>query len=223
MAQSTREGLLDVAERLFAASGYAGTSFRAVTSEAGANQAAIHYHFGSKQQLFEEVVRRRVLPLARERSQRLDELEAGASDGPLAIETVIEAFIRPVLDVLLSGPQARSWMKLIGWYRVEPGDHWRCMDDELADTHGRFRQAFAQALAPLGLSEEERDYRLFFFLGIEVNTLSDVGGLRAINPALPTVYEAPDEVLARLVRFVAAGMAAPATAPLPSPSKGVAG
>ena len=49
----TRVKLLDAAERLFALTGIGGTSLRAITSEAGANLASIHYHFGSKEALLE--------------------------------------------------------------------------------------------------------------------------------------------------------------------------
>jgi AcrR family transcriptional regulator len=44
----TKERILDAAERLFAERGFAGTSLRSVTKQAGVNLAAIHYHFGAK-------------------------------------------------------------------------------------------------------------------------------------------------------------------------------
>ena len=50
-SKDTKERILDAAERLFAAHGFAGTSLRAVTKEAGVNLAAVHYHFGTKEDL----------------------------------------------------------------------------------------------------------------------------------------------------------------------------
>jgi len=47
----TRTQLLDAAERLFAERGFRGTSIRAITDLAGANLAAVGYHFGSKAEL----------------------------------------------------------------------------------------------------------------------------------------------------------------------------
>ncbi len=49
----TRERLLTVAERLLLESGYDSVSVRAINAAAGANPAAVHYHFGSKRVLAE--------------------------------------------------------------------------------------------------------------------------------------------------------------------------
>jgi AcrR family transcriptional regulator len=46
-ADTTRDRLLDTAERCFAEHGYQATTMRAVTTEAAANIAAVNYHFGS--------------------------------------------------------------------------------------------------------------------------------------------------------------------------------
>jgi AcrR family transcriptional regulator len=77
--QDTRERILDVAERLFMARGYEGTSMRMITGEAEVNLAAVNYHFGSKEALLREVFRRRLEWLNRERLRALDELEAQAN------------------------------------------------------------------------------------------------------------------------------------------------
>lgn len=45
----TRQSLLEEAIEVFAASGYEGASVRTITRRAGANQAAITYHFGGKE------------------------------------------------------------------------------------------------------------------------------------------------------------------------------
>uniref|UniRef100_UPI00248D5108 TetR/AcrR family transcriptional regulator n=1 Tax=Aeromonas taiwanensis TaxID=633417 RepID=UPI00248D5108 len=45
---------------LFAQHGFAGTSLRQVTSQADVNIAAVNYHFGSKENLVNEVFRRRM-------------------------------------------------------------------------------------------------------------------------------------------------------------------
>ena len=65
----TRDLLLDTAERLFAEHGIDATSLRTITSEAAANLAAVHYHFGSKDGLIQEVFARRFDPLNEDRLQ----------------------------------------------------------------------------------------------------------------------------------------------------------
>ncbi len=57
MSDSSRESILKEANRLFAEKGYEGTSIRELTEAAQVNVAAINYHFGSKQGLFEAVVK----------------------------------------------------------------------------------------------------------------------------------------------------------------------
>ena len=61
--RATRERILDTAERHFATYGFSGTSLRALTEEAEVNLAAVNYHFGSKEALYEQVFVRRVAPM----------------------------------------------------------------------------------------------------------------------------------------------------------------
>ena len=69
----TRQKLLDTAERMFAEQGYGAVSLRQIIADAEVNLAAIHYHFGSKQELLDEVIMRRAGPVNRERLARLGE------------------------------------------------------------------------------------------------------------------------------------------------------
>jgi AcrR family transcriptional regulator len=72
-SERTRTALLDAARRVVRDHGLAGATSRQITAEAGANLAAITYHFGSKDELVAEAlfdeIRRRVTPV-------LDALEA---------------------------------------------------------------------------------------------------------------------------------------------------
>lgn len=52
----TRGQLLDVATRLFAERGFHGASIRDITGESGTSVNAVHYHFGSKEGLYREIV-----------------------------------------------------------------------------------------------------------------------------------------------------------------------
>ena len=58
----TPEKILATAEIMFADQGYHAVSLRSMTREAGVNMAAIHYHFGSKQALLEQIFERRCQP-----------------------------------------------------------------------------------------------------------------------------------------------------------------
>lgn len=56
-SNDTRHDLIIAAGRLFAEYGLEGTSVRAIAEKAGTNLAAIHYHFGSKDNLFIEAMK----------------------------------------------------------------------------------------------------------------------------------------------------------------------
>ncbi|MEQ8818379.1 MAG: TetR family transcriptional regulator [Thalassobaculum sp.] len=57
-APETRRNCLDVAERLFAAGGFAGTGLRDIAARAGVTGATLAYHFGSKEKLYGAVLAR---------------------------------------------------------------------------------------------------------------------------------------------------------------------
>jgi TetR/AcrR family transcriptional regulator len=56
--------LLDIAEELFAESGYAATSIRKIADTAGVNPALVHYYFGTKKDLLVTVMDRALEPMA---------------------------------------------------------------------------------------------------------------------------------------------------------------
>jgi AcrR family transcriptional regulator len=63
-APSTRDAILDAAERRFAERGFAAVSMREIASEAGLkNQASLYHHFNHKRALYEAVLARGVAPI----------------------------------------------------------------------------------------------------------------------------------------------------------------
>ena len=94
----TRERLLDAAESLFAERGFEGTSMRAITKAAGTSVSAANYHFGSKEKLLHETLRRATAPANEQRIALLDRYQAEAGDTPLPLERVLDAFLRPVIE-----------------------------------------------------------------------------------------------------------------------------
>ena len=91
---STKERILGAAEELFAQHGFAGTSLRQVTSRADVNIAAVNYHFGSKENLVNEVFRRRMDDMT---AARLSLLEKALAQRPGQLEPILAAFVEPAL------------------------------------------------------------------------------------------------------------------------------
>jgi len=213
--ERTRRALLDTAERLFAEHGFAATSLRRITSAAGANLAAVHYHFGSKQELFSALFHRRVEPINRARLARLGELESAAAPDRPALRDLVDALIRPVLD-LRGEPGGADFARLVARLFTEPNEH-------LAAVHGEFEQVRARFLPALAarlphLSRERLATRMQFTIGSMAAVLSRAHRLDELScsggPLLPS-----ELLVDELVTFAAAGLAAdasPTSPPKPS-------
>jgi AcrR family transcriptional regulator len=93
---STKERILSAAEDLFAKSGFAGASLRQVTSAANVNLAAVNYHFGSKENLINELFKRRLDELTASRTAALDKVRGTRQP---TLEAVLEAFVQPALSL----------------------------------------------------------------------------------------------------------------------------
>ena len=68
-AIDSREHLIEVATRVFAREGFAGTSLRMIAVEAGVSAALLVHHFGSKQRLIEETIETTLGEWMREKNQ----------------------------------------------------------------------------------------------------------------------------------------------------------
>jgi AcrR family transcriptional regulator len=197
MEPNTKERLLDTAERLFAAQGFDAVSIRLIVAEAGANLAAVHYHFKSKEALLDAVVLRKATPINQQRLALLDRFEAEAGNKPVPVERTLEAFLKPVFAVAEREPHVA---RLMGRMHAE-GIMARMMATIFQPVVSRFHSALHRALP--NLPREELLVRIEFLLG------SMVAALLAVARE---GHEPPrrDEVAARLVAFLAAGMRAPA-------------
>src|SRR6266516_7965980 len=60
--QDTREAILDAARSAFSELGFDGASIRAIATSAGVDPALVHHYFGSKEQLFLEMMELPVHP-----------------------------------------------------------------------------------------------------------------------------------------------------------------
>jgi AcrR family transcriptional regulator len=205
----TKQRILDSAERLFADRGFEATSLRTIIAEAGVNLAAVHYHYHSKDALLDSVLMRRLNPVNSERLRMLDACERAAGEGPVSLESVLEAFLGPPFR-LGSDPQSKTFLRLMG----------RLMSDNtavfrhLVETHflviiQRFSRALQNAAPELPMHEIM--WRLNFVAGAMAQTLRFWG--QELGPIVGTLCDTntsdPEGAIARLVSFGAAGFRAP--------------
>ena len=202
-ADTTRDRLLDTAERLFAEYGYQATTMRTVTTEAGANIAAVNYHFGSKQALLEAVVHRALGPVVDERRNRLDALEAL---GEPSVEAIVDAIISPLIERIDAEPERSRVIRLLGRLFVDPDPEMRALvKAEVSEAERRQLGMLAHALPEIPREELWLRMRsMFAVVGAQLTGAFD-------TPACPSGAHSCDELRARLVAFLAAGLRAPAT------------
>jgi AcrR family transcriptional regulator len=195
----TEDKILDTAERLFAEQGYAGTSLRQIIAAAGVNLAAIHYHFGNKEELLDRLVARKAAPVNAERLALLDGFEAEAGTAPVAVNKLLEAFLEPALNRVKENPDFGKLMGRLYGEGLIPGIKERHFENVI----NRFMAAFGRALPQL--SPDELAMRLQFMVGAMAHTL--LFGAR--------MFPAAGNLLSReLAAFIAGGLQAPACAPI---------
>jgi AcrR family transcriptional regulator len=120
-SQDTKSRILDVAEHLFMEHGFEATSLRQLTSSAGVNLAAVNYHFGSKEELFQAVLTRRLDPMNHERIELLARLERESGDKPIACERILAAMLTPALRLARDERRGgKNFLRLIGRAYADP-------------------------------------------------------------------------------------------------------
>jgi len=105
---------MKAAERLFAESGYDGTSIRAIVAKAKVNQAAINYHFDGKNGLYREVLRNAFRGLTENQLSHAEELKS------MSPAEALSQFVRRQLQPLLGRDEYSRHMRIFNWETVQP-------------------------------------------------------------------------------------------------------
>jgi len=208
----TRERLLDAAERIFAERGFEGASMRAVTHAAGASVSAANYHFGSKEALLRATLLRHVGSLNERRLERLNALEAEAGGRPLELETIIEAFLRPVFEEHAASVDATARFRQVA-ARIysDPPEVVAAMKRELfGPIMARFISSLAAALPEKTPEEIELGFQLT--IGVMVHVISGhlvrISDLQEGECECWTARLSDESVLQQMIAYVAAGLRA---------------
>ncbi len=212
-AGTTRARILDTAEQLFAREGPAAVTLRAIAAAAAVNVAAVNYHFGSKEKLFEEMFLRRVVPLNEERLRLLGACAAAAAGRP-GIEAIVGAYVQPAFRLTGSagagaGARAIIVQYSLGRVLAMPG-----VDRLLVRYYDSIRKAFVTALAAAAphLSEHDIVWRYYWMGGSVLVSLAVPAGMveAADDPVSLTARRARARVADELIAFLVRGFAATA-------------
>jgi AcrR family transcriptional regulator len=204
----TKTRILDAAELLFMEHGFEATSLRQLTSAAAVNLAAVNYHFGSKEELFQAVLTRRLDPMNQERIDLLDKVERDAGGKPATCEKILFAMLIPALRLARDEKRGgKNFLKVLGRAYADPAPFIRhFLSQQYAGMIGRYKEAFLRALPHL--SRQELTWRLHFVMGALSYTLAGTDALKLF--AQVTAADNDELLLQRLAPFLVAGLKAPA-------------
>lgn len=210
----TVQRIVEVAERMFAESGYRGVSLRAIMRECNVHAAAVHYHFGSKRALLEKIFERRAGSLNAERLALLDKLRGDTA--PDLLEKILDAFLRPSFgwpdasrmdaDAAARSEEVRRFTRLRSVLAHEEAAlSQRLIERHFNETSKRFVVALREVLPHL--SESALFWRFHFLLGAQFYTLSNPGRVESLSGR---PFGAGDFQLAldEMIAFTAAGFRA---------------
>lgn len=204
----TIEKILHTAEASFAVHGFFASSLRQITRDAGVNVAAVHYHFGSKEALFVEVLSRRLTPFMHSLFAHLDAAQAQGKN--LSAEDVVDSFVQACFELIQSqDTQAALFSKLMSRLML---DEYRPFREQLAAQNTDFGvrlQAVFQAVLP-DLPPEVVRWRMHLSWSTLFNAFAGNDVLKVLAPAKTEVNARDPEQVARFVKpFVVAGLQAP--------------
>ncbi|MBD3656456.1 MULTISPECIES: TetR/AcrR family transcriptional regulator [Marinobacter] len=220
MAQSdTVDRILDAAEELFAERGFSETSLRMITGKAKVNLAAVNYHFGSKNALIQAVFARFLTPFSVTLGKSFDDLEARNAGRRPELQDILAVLTESAARMPQRSDKGISiFMRLLGLAYTQSQGHLRkFLEQEYSEPFGRFMRLLKEATPQL--SAVDRYWRIQFMLGATAFTMSSSDALRDILQNKLGVETSVQEIAARLVPFLAAGMQAEQTLLVPGQRK----
>ena len=198
----TKQKILNTAQRLIGDQGYSGTSLRHIIAEAGVNLAAVHYHFGSKEELLDELVARKAGPVNEERMRRLDRLSEPGNPPP-NVTHVLEAFFQPMAEAADRDP---AFVRLMGRVIAE-GLMAEIVQKHFQTVSRKFLTALRQAVPHI--SEDEFLWRAHFMLGAMAHTMCGQPDTTGKGGSAESFRER----IERLIAFLDGGFHAPGRPP----------
>jgi len=192
-----RDRILTAAERLFSEAGIDGVSMREIAAEADVQLALISYYFGTKQELYRAVFRRRIEPVSQERLAMLQRI-LERKNPPPTIEDVLDALARPWVE-FRDKRGGLLYTRLIAREVSDLRESSRGIVKELLDPVARkFIAAMEKVLPDLPRSEIHWGYH--FFIGALLLILMSTDRTRRLSGPLCDMTKG-QQVIDEIVSF----------------------
>ena len=201
--EATRARILSAAGELFAATGFAETTSKAIAARAGVDLASINYHFGSRGGLYQAV-----LAEAHHRLVSVDDLQRFSDSGASAPDK-----LRLLITQLVerASEQPRGWpLQVLAREFLAPSSHLKpVFEDALRPKFQAIRRMLGEIA---GLPEDEPAITRCAVSVAAPCLMLLVGGPNVPGP-LREIFQMPrDAVVAHLHRFALGGLQAIAQA-----------
>ncbi|WP_322101922.1 TetR/AcrR family transcriptional regulator [Paraburkholderia sp. J41] len=205
-APSSRvSAILNAAERVFGEHGYAGASMRNIAEEAGVAQALVHYHYASKDKLFEAVFERRSSKINQYRGKLLDDLFSSGRSA--TVEDVLTIAFTP-LSKIFHGEDADNlalYVQLVATISLGSDERSRRVREKYYDPIAERVIDALHTVLP-GISHEHATWAYLFSVGARQQAHALNG--RAARLGAPERTSKSIAHYEQLVRFAAAGVRA---------------
>lgn len=203
---SSSHAILDAAERIFALHGFDGASMRQIASEAGVAQALLHYHFGTKEKLFEAMFARRSNSINAARGAHLDRLFGPDGQGHPSLADLIEALFRPTVAFGHEGRAGNLFSRVLATTANADDERSRALiSAHYDDTAQRFVGAFRRVVP--GLTQSEAVWAYMFAIGVGMTMMAATGRAGRLSEGVCNDNDV-DAVMARIIPFVTGGIEA---------------
>ena len=188
--KDTPERVLEAAEALFAKRGYDGTTTRQIASAAGISIQTLHYHGGSKLNLYRQVLQRSIVPITKMINRHIENMMTGDLNDDETMQESLGKIMDELLGILHRNPNVpllffRQWLerdpklRQVEWEQLVPFlRKWIREVERRVDTERR--RGIDLPLAFISLS--------FIYWGLFSNPVF-IGKFLDLNPKSPDYFE----------------------------------
>jgi len=200
----SRARLIEAATDLFIERGFRGVSIRQIADTAGTNSALISYYFGDKEGLFKQVFKNVAAPLNAARMMNFDILEHAKN---VTVESIVEAWVAPLFQgasLAKQSPFATLSLSL-------DVEQTKLREELIVEVYDEVNARFLTLLEGClpKISRATLVWRLYFLVGAVLTaSRSRSRSVKNLSGGSPPLQN-PDELIAQLVAFAAAGFRCP--------------
>jgi AcrR family transcriptional regulator len=203
---SVQEKLLNSAEELFCERGFESTSIRDIAASAGCNIASVNYYFGGKQQLYEQVWKRHLIPMRDLRIASIEKITSQKNPKP-SLEDLVKSFAETSIGSVFEAKKFDRLNKLMAREYISrhlPANMF--LDEVMMPTVTSMQKALIQTFPEL--DESHTPHIVFSLIGQIVHLVHLRAMFEESKDELTRKMFYSDEIINHIIKFSCAGIRA---------------